>query len=263
MTISSPAYLRAANLRDPELRYEWDDWRTLPALQKRDEQLLVRLSAITQRAVLALACASAEWIVQRLAWLCADTSAWSYIEAAWATTVDIRYVGYGNNGWQVYAYKGWDGPVRRPIRNTLNYLEIAFRQLAEGYQDDPLSMTSRIAVLVRYVMPDPVPYNDWSERVLQRLAALYPRNPSDRLGDVVPRQALDPGIAFQIEDTEALVQTFLRSLDYGSNPFLSTPEAMLTHFDGDPDFKGKPYAFDIEADRRSRQEWHRAGGYPV
>jgi hypothetical protein len=202
-------------------------------------------------------------MVQRLAWLCTDSSAWSYLEAAWATTVDIRYVGYGSNGWQAYAYKGWDGPVRRPIRNALNYLEIAFRQLAEGYQNDPPSMTSRIAVLVRYVMPDPLPYNDWSEQVLQRLAALYPRNPTDRLGDVVPRQALDPGVEFKIDDTEALVQMFLRSLDHRSNPFLSPPESMLEHFDGDPDFKGRPYTFDIEADRQSRRESGHAGGYPV
>lgn len=254
MALPIPGYLKAANLQDGSLRYEWDDWRTLPALKTPDENLVARLKGVSQRGVLAYACGAAEWLVYRFAKLCDDPAPWNYLEAAWAMMVDAHYVAYGGStGWQVYAYKGWDGPVRRPIRNSLNYLEIAFQQLASEYHADPATFAAMISALAGYVMTGPAPYDQWCEQVLSRLEALYPRDPKDPLGDVVPRQAVDPDYDFSIEQTEALVRQFLASLDRQSNIFLSSPEGMLEHFDGEEDFQGTPYVFDMQADRDNRR----------
>src|SRR5258708_7451644 len=129
MTLSIPNYLKTAALQDVSLRYEWDDWRTLPVLDTPDEELVARLEKLSQRAVLAFECATAEWIVYRFDKLNDNSAPWQYLEAAWAMIVHRRYCGYGSSGWQYYAQKGWDGPVRRPIKNALDGLEIDFQQL--------------------------------------------------------------------------------------------------------------------------------------
>jgi hypothetical protein len=85
---------------------------------------------------------------------------------------------------------------------------------------------------------------------MTRLQNLYPLNSEEKLGEVVPQEALDPTLDFQIEQTEPFVNRFLRSLDYRTNPFLNSPEQML-----DRGFKGTPYVFNIEEDRKARFEW--------
>ncbi len=255
MILTIPNYLKAANIQDNSLCFVWDDWRSLPGLETPDEELVARLKGISQRAILAFACGSAEWILYRFANLCDTSAPWNYLEASWAMIIDIHYVGYGDNkkSWQVYAYRGWEGPVKRPIRNALNHLEIAFYELAEEYRADPSSDAGMISALACYVMTNPTSYNQWCTQVLNRLEKLYPRNPKDELGDVVPRQALDPEFDFTIEQTEALINEFLSKLDHHSNIFLSSPEGMLEHFEGEEDFKGTPYVFEIELDRKLRR----------
>ena len=256
MTLSIPDYLKVANIQDSSLRYEWDDWRTLPALRAPDEELVARLKGVSQRAVLAFACGSAEWTVYRFAKLCNDPTPWDYLESAWAMIVDERYCGCGSSiGWEVHSYKGWDGPIKKPIRKSLNYLDIAFRQLASEYHADPAAFSAMISALARYVMTDPAPYDQWCEQVLRRFEALYPRDPEDQQGDVVPRQAVDIEFDFNVEETEALIMQFLASLDYQSNVFLSSPAGMLEHFDGEEDFQGIPYVFNMEADRKLSHRW--------
>ncbi len=252
MILPAQNYLKAANVQDNHLHYEWDDWRTLPAATTPDDELVMRLNDISQRATLAFACGSAEWIVFRLAKLTNDQAPWDYLVAAWAMVVDVRYGGYGTaSQFQGYSHLGWDGPVRKPIRNALQVLEAALQEVAWN-KTDPARRAGKIAALACYIMNDATPYKHWRERVLERLESLYPRNPDDPLGDVVPRQAVDPEFSFRVEQTEALTNQFLASLDYRSNMFLSPPDGMLEHFEDGEDFVGTPYAFDIELDRRVR-----------
>src|SRR5262245_10671757 len=112
-----PTYLAAAKVQDTVLRFEWDDWRTLTGLEMPDEKIEAHLRRVSHRSVFAFSCASCEWIVDRSSKLLDDPAPREYIEAAWAMTVDPRYSGYDSStGWQEYSSKGWDGPVRRPIR---------------------------------------------------------------------------------------------------------------------------------------------------
>jgi hypothetical protein len=252
MSLSVPKYLEASNCQDGVVRYAWDDWQDLPEMRSPDEELVARLKRVSQRAVLAIACGSAEWIVYRFDRLCDTTAPWSLIESAWAMIVHLRY-SVGAEAWSYYSRKGWEGPVKGPIRKALQHLESAFYLLASEYQIDPAPKTAGIFGLTCYVMSDPTPYREWTERVLQRFEVLYPRNPADELGDVVPREAINPDSDFHVEQTETLINRFLARLDYGSNIFLNPPEEILEPSD-EHEFVGSPYVFDIEQDRQARRD---------
>jgi hypothetical protein len=254
MALRLPNYLLAADIQSNSIRYEWDDWRTLPAKQILDEELVARLEGTSQRAVLAFACGSAEWMVRRFATLSDDPRPWDYVEGAWAMTIDVRYCGYaGGRSWAQYSVDGWEGPVKGPIAEALSLVESAIQQLAwEG--TPPVLYAGPLATLVAYVMPDPTPYRRWCREVMDRLESLYPLDPDDELGDVVPEQAVDPTFDFAIEQTETLVNDFLSRLDHRSNIFLSSPQGMLEPDDEGRSFRGTPYVFSIEADRLRRRE---------
>jgi len=255
MTLPVPKYLQAANVDDTSIRYQWDDWKTLPALQAVDDKLKSRLKGVSQRAVVAFMCGTVEWIVHRFSRLCDDPALSAYLEAAWAMIVDVRYCvcGGGGTGWQEYSIKGWDGPIKAPIADALERLEIAIQKLA--WEDtDPVRRAGLLAALAAYVMTDPAPYKRWCGQVMKRFESLYPRDPEDELGDVVPREAIDPKFDFKVERTEALINRFLASLDYHTNIFLTSPEDMLESDDEEEEgFKGTPYVFDMEADREARR----------
>jgi hypothetical protein len=247
-----PPYLEAAHIQDNSIRYEWDDWRTLPALEEIDEKLVSRLKGLSRRAVFAFMTGTVEWIYYRLAKLCDDPHPWDYLEAAWAMIIEVRYCGYGSGvWWQMYAREGWDGPIKGPLGEALERLEIAHHQLAlEG--TDPVRRAGLVSTLAVHVMSGPEKYKRWSEQVLERFQALYPRNPKDLLGDIVPRQAVDPESDFDVRRTEALTNQFLAGLNYRTNIFLSSPEGMLASEELSKPFQGTPYVFDIETDRQAR-----------
>jgi len=255
MSLAIPQYLIVSNVQDPSIRFEWDDWKHLPAKDVIDRDLSVRLETISQRAILAMMCGTAEWIVYRFGRLSNDPTLWRYMEGAWAMTIDVRYCGYGSgHWWGENSTKKWDGPIERPIADAIVRLQTAIQQLYwEG--TDPGRRAGLIATLARYVMTEPAPYNRWLDQVIRRFESLYPRTIEDQLGEVVPRQAIDPDFDFRVEQTEVLVNEFLASLDYRSNDFLSSPEGMLDRSDEDEEdavFHGIPYVFTIEGDRRAR-----------
>jgi hypothetical protein len=252
MTLPLPGYLKAANIQDDSVRYEWDDWRDIPAARTPDEELVRRFDKISDRAVLAFMCATSEWIVHRFSKLFDYPAPLSYLEAAWATTVSLWYGELVTEfGWESYVSKTekeWRGPVKTPIADALQLLEEAI-QLSTHEGTDPGSRAGRLAALATYVMTDPAPYKTWTEQVMGRLERLYPLDPEDQQGDVVPREALDPAFDFHIEQTEALVNKFLASLDPRKNMFLSPAKRMI-----EEGFPGTPYVFDLEQDRKLRRE---------
>jgi hypothetical protein len=254
MTLSTPSFLKMAPIQDNSIRYKWDEWSDLPVLETVDEDLVAQLKKVSQRAVLAFACGTAEWIVYRFEKLCHDPAPNNYLVAAWAMIVNVRYCGYGRaTEWKVFSKQGWDGPIRGPICESLLFLEAALQEVAWN-NTEPVGCAGGIAALACYLINDPAPYRRWREQVLERFCSLYPRNREDPLGDVVPREAVDPEFNFRVEQTPALINAFLSRLDCHVNVFLSPPEGMLQHFEDGEDFHGKPYAFDIEIDRQARRD---------
>jgi hypothetical protein len=255
MAITIPKYIQSANIQSATIDYEWDDWATIPALQKDDETLREQLSKLSDRAVLAFMCGSAEWLYFRLAPFCNDLAPAEYIEGAWAMIIDVRYCGYGKGTWwESYSRKKWNGPIQGPIEQGLLRLECAIQELF-WRDNDPVWRADRLYALTSYVMPNIGPYQEWCTQVMSRFEKFYLKDPNDMLGDVVPREAVDLDFNFQPEHTESLMNQYLNRLDWKSNIFLSSPEGMLQVFDdddGDNVFQGQPYEFRMEDDRRRR-----------
>ena len=193
-----------------------------------------------------MAIATAEWIVYRYASLFQHGLPWQFLESAWAQLIDGRYGQLTIEG--DTDRETWAGPVRRPIWRALYFVE--FSIFEKEHDRIPELGAAHLIALAEYVMTDSGPFQQWCRRVLDRLQGMYPRGAEDHLGDVIPREALDPDGEFDPNDTEFLMNQFLSGLDYRANPFLSSPEKM--HQLG---FKGTPYVFRLVDDRRARAEW--------
>jgi hypothetical protein len=246
MTLTIPRYLQEANIQSRTIRYEWDDWNTEQAEEPIDEDFYKQLQGLSQRACIAFAVGTAGWIVQRFRQLCTDPTPDQYLEAAWAKVV---HECYGGITWEEYASEDqWIGPVNGPISRAMDSVQYVLQQAEED--GEPELGGAWITNLARYVMSEPLPYQRWRGSIIDRFSTLYSRNPEETLGEVVPMECLDPEANFQLEQTEALVNRFLASLDYKSNPFLNSPEKML-----EEGFEGIPYIFNIVADRKARVDW--------
>ena len=186
--------------------------------------------------------ATAEWILFRFEPLVDTSPLLDYLEAAWAQVVDFRY------GWLPELGDEWSGAVRGPIRYAIEKV-IYCIQVSRDYVD-PSWRALWISRIAEHVLPDPTPYLSWQQWVMASLVRLYPLVPEDPLGEVVPRAAVDPNVAFRPEKTETLVNQFLSTLDHQSNRFLYAPQRMV-----EQGFEGEPYSFDIERDRRFRNTW--------
>lgn len=246
MAVSTPQHVRAASIQDPIIRYKWDDWDLRHAELPVDEEFYSRLQGISQRADMAFALGTAEWIVYRFNLMCDDLLPREYLEAAWAQVVHWRYRSLNWDG--DTNSKEWSGPVRMAVWRAAALTEFS---VTEAEQDgSPARGAVLIASLARHVIGDPAPYEHWRERIMKRLETLYPFHAEDALGEVVPREALDPDFDFKPEQTELLVNRFLADLDYRVNPFLNAPQRML-----EQGFRGTPYVFDIDKDRKARHNW--------
>jgi hypothetical protein len=243
MTLTVPQYVKIPGIQDPTIRFTWDDWNVEAVDLPLDDSLQKRLQIISHRAVAALTIGIAEWIVYRFARLSSDPVPDLRLEAAWAQVVDVSY-----SNLEDIRLEEWRGPVRGPLGIALRRVIFALDQAGKGL--DPVWRAGRASKLAEHVLPDPEPYRKWREMVIQRLEKLYPLDLSETLGDVVPREAMDPTVSFDLTQTEGLINRFLVGLDCVSNPFLNTPEAMLEN-----GFEGHPYTFNAAEDRRQRFEW--------
>lgn len=241
-----PHYIETANVSVALVRFKWDDWNVEQAEEPIQAELLERLDAISLRASAAFAIATAEWIVHRFRLLNTGPLPDQYLESAWAQIIDSRYQ-YAS--WDDLTVEGeWAGPVKGPIRVAMTRVAFALDQMWKF--ESPELRAAWIANLAEYILLDSAPYLHWKERTLLRFQSLFKRTSNDLLGEVIPREALDPAFQFNVSQTEGLINGFLASLDYRSSPFLSSPEKMIA-----AGFEGTPYVFDIEKEREERLAW--------
>ena len=243
MTLPMPHYIRAADIQENTIKYRWDDWNEERVEGPIDGEMFTRLCEISQRANVALTIASGEWIIYRFGSLLDDPIPLQHIEAAWAQMIDYRY----SFPWQ-FTKETWDGPIRGPVIRAMELVTEAINALEAD--DQPAFSSASICKLTEHVISKPMPYQTWRERVVQRLERLYPLDPEEKMGEVVPREALDPEFDFKPEDTKLLVNNFLSSLSHTDNILLHSPKEML-----EAGFEGIPYLFNIEKDRKARFEW--------
>jgi hypothetical protein len=243
MPLTTPHYIVEAGIATTVLKYKWDDWKLDDVFETESQAFHDRMSRISFRANIAFTNACGEWIVHRYDLLSTDPVPLQNMEAAWAGLISPSYSVY------------WEPPDdewRGPIRGALS-LAIIFSLEAIGdayHYTDPAVSSDRASNLAEHIIHSPGSFQTWRERVVERLERLYPLDEDDPLGNVVPREALDPEFDFHPEMSDRLVQTFLSSLSPMANPFLRTPEQMIKD-----DFVGTPYHFDIEADRIARNDY--------
>jgi hypothetical protein len=243
MPLSIPRYLSEANIQSRDIRYFWDDWNVEAVDEPLREELQERLHSISQRAVAALTIGIAEWIVFRFGLVSSDDRPAMRLEAAWAQLASERYSLHRD-----IDLNEWRGPVRGPIGIALRRAIFAIREAeANGEPSWRADSASRIA---EHVLPDAAPFLKWRDAVLDRFEALYPIDADETLGEVVPREALDPENAFDPNSTEYQVNAFLSSLDHRRNPYLASPDQMVK-----AGFLGVPYTFDIKQDHAARYLW--------
>jgi hypothetical protein len=244
MALSIAKYIMDAEVSNADVRFAWDEWNVEQAEEPIDEQLRAQLGDLSQRALLAYSSGVAEWVVQRFASLTDVRLPLCFAEAAWAISIDRHYC---RQLWQqVCSNSQWTGPVKGPIRRAMLHVQYAITALSdEDYEPDLIA--TWVTNLARYVLFDKQPFAHWLERVLPRLVKVYSCSPEDPLGDVVPREALDPNRDFDVSNTDGLINHFLSQLDYGRNPFLNAPEKMISE-----GFSGTPYVFDGKSDKQLR-----------
>jgi hypothetical protein len=244
VALDLPRYIAASGCQQGALRYSWDDWDLDQFESPVDESLLARLSAVAQRANVAWCIACAEWICHRLApHLHGDPLPLQRLEAAWAQVVDARY-----SHSLVADPQLWAGPVKRPVLRALELVDFAVDAMTRD--ESPAPIGAAISRLTDHLLADPGPFRCWQARTLERLEALYLLDSDETLGEVVPREALDPERDFDPRQTEVLVSDFLTRLSREDNPFLLSPSEMLAR-----GFPGVPYLFSAEADRELRFRW--------
>jgi hypothetical protein len=237
--LSIPEFLKETNVQT-----DWDN-NNQTVDPKSDPETKTRLEKLSYRAIQAFASGSTEWLVYRFDKTTDTKPAWNFIELAWAMIVHLRY-GQGPESWMYYSGKNWQGP--KPVQKALELLESTFYT----FEVEPSLPASKLVSLAKSVLADSSSYIEWSEKILKRLETFFPYNEEDPLGDVVPREAVDPEFDFQVIQTEELVNNFLSKLDPGVNNFFNSPDVMTEVIEGETEFKGIPFKFDIEQDRNSR-----------
>lgn len=242
-SLRPPSHIVAAGLAVPTIRYVWRDWQEVAIYRtsEADDALLERLDELPYRALLGLTIAAAEWIVYRYEGLADIGMHLQYIEAAWATTVDDRYL------------RTWDpdedecsGPLHGPLAYAMVIVQDAVHASAmESEAGLPVVYVSNLA---QRVLPAFEPFKAWRDGAIERLLALALRDWHDTLGEVVPREFFDAAEGFVPAQREALVRRFMHGLDTQVNPWLHTSEELeLQHFDG------PLFDFDAAGDREARE----------
>lgn len=244
MPLHVPSYIANAKVADNVLRYAWDDWNLKPYYgDLSDEDLYDEFSGLSYRAAVALTIACAEWVVHRYAFVSDDPVPLQYIEAAWAAVVDENYL----SPWQP-PDEDWMGPIRGPLSVALLIIREAIGTAV--HEDEQAIPIIYIGNLAEHVLPDASAFLEWRDNILDRLLLLYPLDDEETLGEVVPREAMDPDYPFAVEQTEGLVEQFLTQIDYRTNPLLASPHAMI-----EAGSETTPYRFDLADDKRKRVNW--------
>ncbi len=245
-----PQYILNAKIQSDELNYDWDDLNLDHVFKDNEsEEYHQKVANISYRASTALTVAIGEWIIHRYrnfkeAQL-PDPD--QMIEAGWAGMVDGNYHSRYKPDVDPDIQDIWKGPVMFPIAiANIIIIDAIDEQMKESANTSPTS----IACLARHVLPDAAPFVEWRDSVLDRLVEEYPYDEEETLGEVVPREFFDLNTQFDINQTELLIQQFLSTLDHKVNYYLNSPELMKEF-----QFKGDPYQFSIESDRKEREEW--------
>ena len=255
MAYSIPPHIVAAAVDNRQLLFKWDDWRASQDFEYQADKVLERLARVSLRAKITAAIGMYEWIIWRFRLVSNDATPVQVAEAAWCANVHRGYMVYDE-----FDRDKWLGPVRGPLWCAMTWL-MPMVFLGDDNFDEWESGISYLARLANHVLPNPAVFREWLDSSSDRLLHLYPAQTEDpfedlfgeseeaRRGPLVPREVLATDSEFRTDMTQSLIDRFLRAVDYRSNPFLNSPETMLSN-----GFDGTPYAFTMYDERSGRTE---------
>lgn len=212
----------AAEIRQSELRFEWDDWDIQQYFVPGDEPLRERVLDLSHRARIGLTLAIGEWIIHRFSAVESRRTCHDYLEALWAANIDLRFAAMFDP-----PDREWIGPILGPLQLVLLIANEAFEACEE--QRDTESAPAFMSQLARHVLPDTSSYCAWLEAVVDRLARLFPWEydeddlflDKDFRGARVPREAFDIDRPFDPTSSDRLIADFVARLDSRTNRYLT------------------------------------------
>jgi len=247
MALIIPKHIEESGLIAKSVTYTWGDdpWDC----EFEVPRLEVEISALYSRAVMALAAATAEWVIWPLSHG-RDPLFIDFIEACWAAAVDRRYLRavsrqYADRIGEHYRISPkasvsdqlWKrgellDPVRGPQFAACHLLcQVADRTAPDDSGSDE---TVYLSNLVDQVTKKSKAFRSWRRVALDRLQKCYGLTEEDAelgddgdfLGPPVPREALVMEVPYSVDQGPALVRAFLKRLDPAKNRFLTPPEEM-------------------------------------
>jgi hypothetical protein len=214
-------YIKAADISDEPIRYDWDD--NDPSSYYRDNfGFETKISKICIRGIVALSTGYAEWIAWRLNNYSKCPILFQAVEAVWAGIVDWSYMAPLAPTPYSPRSDEWRGAERAPIceafYNLIEVVESARRSKSA------LGDCSSLSQLAAHILPNKKSFKEWQVFAIDRLMKLYPRTTSDILGPPLPREVLDPNFDYIPEMAVDLISKYLQNLAQSNNPFLNLPE---------------------------------------
>jgi hypothetical protein len=230
MILEMPSYIAPALPGEP-LDFKWGRAEEDEMLLDQP-RLMHRLNAISYRGVLSFSVGVIEWIVWRLSQHFPNDSPLQTTQAAWAGTIDWRYLkSLDVPEWE----EEWETRVGGPLAFAFQRLTDIF---IEARRVRPVSQhAAPLSEVPIKLLTQPEPYKEWRRFAIQRLTEVYPMKDNDRLGPPVPREALDPSVGYRPEMAQEFLALFLSKCDPAANPFLASPEEMIRN-----GFEGVPYS---------------------
>lgn len=227
-----PLHIASHVLADSHLDYRWDDWKASEDFQYDPQPFVAAATEITPRSRMALTLGLYEWVIFRLRFASPDPAPFQVAEAAWCAIIDRRYMVFYE-----FERRAWMGPVRGPLWCAMTWLIPAVLL----YEEQPEELESGLSYLMRlayHVVNDRAALENWTARTLSRLRTFYPAVPDDpfddlfgehyeeRRGPLLPPEVVDPSFPFRPDMTGRLIEQFLRSVDFATNPFLKHPSTL-------------------------------------
>ncbi|AQH03957.1 hypothetical protein A9R05_33845 (plasmid) [Burkholderia sp. KK1] len=224
--------IRHAGIAGAPLHYEWNievsRSITYP-LEDEHPRLLRAFGLINDRAALALAMASAEWVAGRFEGIIDIGDAMARIEAGYAAVIDERLATLPKPS-EPFPDDLQDahGPLklaRMLISDTFGY----FLKRSEGVVHASLSM----ALLARLVCPQPDAFDAWLSAALKRCHQHFPyvKGQPPEQQRPVPREFFDLAPDWTPAHATTELRAFLASLDPARNPYLIADEVLRAQRD--------------------------------
>ncbi|MCL1919429.1 MAG: hypothetical protein FWG14_14240 [Peptococcaceae bacterium] len=241
-------------LYNPQIEFEWETRHATNFLSDylTNDRLFNVLNKVGYKAVMGVATTLTELIQLRseirYPYIDAVREFAPKIEALWAAAINPFYLRKYN-----FDYEYFD---KDKIQSTYFSNWFVLRYVAGRYIKGWCYIHRylvNLSMLTRHLMPNRNLFDKWFAETLCKTAEVFPcaydyddldRDDKKEIAvydcsndPPVPREFFfDPKFQYSEETAKPVLNTFLQSLDYNSNPWLSTPEEMLIK-----GFKGTPY----------------------